>query len=136
MMRPRPAFFASLKTRRVLTSMPDRALIDDHRGIDAAHGADRLADEVGIARRVDHVEPLAGVVEMHDAGFDRVFVGLFFFVEIADARAVIDVRQPVDRAGLRQHPIDQHGLAGRAVSADNDVANVLDLILGHEWSPR
>ena len=33
---------------------------------------------------------------------------------------------------LRQHPIDQRGLAGRAVSANNDVANVLDLILGHE----
>ena len=58
---------------------------DDRRRIDAPHRADRLADEVGIAGRVDHVEVLAGVVEMHHAGFDRVLVMLLFLVEVADA---------------------------------------------------
>ena len=40
---------------------------DDRRRIDAAHRADRLADEIGIAGRVDHMELLAGVLEMHHA---------------------------------------------------------------------
>ena len=71
----------------------------DRRRVDAPHRADRLADEIGIAGRVDHVEVLAGVVEMHHGGFDRVLVVLLFFVEIADARAVVDAGQTLDRAG-------------------------------------
>ena len=70
--------------------MPEWALITIDRGIDRPQGADRLADEVGIAGRVDDVEVLAGVVEVDQARFDRVLVVLFFFVEVADAGAVVD----------------------------------------------
>ena len=55
--------------------LPDAARVDldarvgvdrDHRRVDGPQGADRLADEVGIAGRVDDVEPLAAVIEMDD----------------------------------------------------------------------
>ena len=46
--------------------MPAWALIDDHGRVDAVQRADRLADEVGIAGRVDEFEVLAAVVEMRD----------------------------------------------------------------------
>ena len=99
---------------------------DDRGGIDAPHRADRLADEIGIARRVDQVEVLSSLVEMDDARLDCVFMMLFFFVEVADAGAVLDAGQAIDRAGAGQDFIDQCGLAGRTVSTENNVANLLD----------
>ena len=74
--RPMPAFSASLNTRRVFDFDAAVGVDDDHRRIDAAQRADRLADEVGIAGRVDDVEVFAGVLEVRDARFDRVLVVL------------------------------------------------------------
>ena len=82
-----------------------------HRGIDAAHRADGLADEVGISGRIDDVESLAGMIEMHHAGFDGVFMMFFLFVEIAYAAAVVHADQAVDHARGREHAVDQRGLA-------------------------
>ena len=109
MNRPRPALPASLKTRRVVTPMPLWALIvDDHR-IDGMHGADRLPDEVGVAGRVDRIEPLAVVVEVDHVGLDRVAVHLLFLVEIADARALVDAGR------TRDVPVRERILSKRAV---------------------
>ena len=100
MIRPQPASPASCQTRRVLTLMPAWASIAITRRLDGPQRADRLADEVGIAGRVDHVEPLAGVVEVHDARLDRVLVMLLFFVEVADAGAVVDAGLALHGAGV------------------------------------
>ena len=59
------------------------------------------------------------------ADFDRVLVVLFFFVEIADARAVVDAGRAGDGAGEVQHLIDQRGLAGRAVAAEEQCCGCL-----------
>ena len=83
----------------------------DQRRVDRSQRADRLADEVGIAGRVDDVEPLAGVVEMDDRRLDRMLVVLFFFVEVADAGAVVDARLAADSAGLDEQMIDERCLA-------------------------
>ena len=48
------------------------------------------------------VEVLAGMLEVDERRFDRVLVMLFFFVEVADARAVVDAGGPLDRAGRGQ----------------------------------
>ena len=73
--------------------------VDHDRGrLDRAKRADRLADEIGIAGRVDQIESLAGMVEMDDRRFDRVFVGFFHLVEIADTGAVVNAGRPMDRA--------------------------------------
>ncbi len=105
---------------------------DDGRGVDAAQGFDGLADEVGIARRVDDVKVFAGVIEMGDFGFDRVFVCLFFFVEVADAGAVVDAGRMVDGPGLDQQGVDERRLAGRTVTTKGNVADVLDSLQTHE----
>ena len=45
--------------------------VDDHRRrVHRGQGADRLADKVGIARGVNHLEVLAGVLEVDDGGLD------------------------------------------------------------------
>jgi hypothetical protein len=58
---------------------------DDYCRFDGPQRSDRLADEVGIAGRIDDGERLPAVHEVHEARRDRVFVLLFFFVEIEDA---------------------------------------------------
>ena len=62
-----------------------------------------------------------------------MLVMLFLFVEVADARAVVDARLAAHRAGLHQQVIDQRRLARRAVPANGNVANVLD-VPGHDYS--
>ena len=104
---------------------------DDRRGFDGPQRADRLADEIGIARRVDQIEMLAGVVEMHQGGFDRILVVLFLIVEIAHAGAIVDARRPGDGAGKIQNSVDQRGLSRRAVTAQNHIADIRNVIFRH-----
>ena len=81
-------------------------------------------------------EDLAAMLRLyHDAGFDGVLVLLLFVIEIADAGAVIHAGGASDRAGGGEDFVDQRGLAGRTVSTENEVANLLDGILGHEKCP-
>ncbi len=103
----------------------------DGGGFDGPHRADRLADEIGIARRVDQIEMLAGVVEVHQGRFDRVLVVLFFFVEVADAGAIVDAGRAGHGAGKVQNLVDQRGFARRTVPAKGNVADVGDVVFGH-----
>ena len=111
---------------------PRLGIDDDHRGIDAPQGPNRLADEVGIARRVDGVEPFAGMVEVGHLGLDRVAVRLLFLVEVADARAVVHAGRAGDRSRLRQDAVHQRRLAARFMATESDVADVFDLVHGSE----
>jgi hypothetical protein len=53
---------------------------------------------------------------------------LFFFVKVTDAGAVVHAGVGVDGAGFHEDMIDQSCLAGRAMSYERDVANVLDFL--------
>ena len=108
---------------------------DDHRGVGAVHRADGLADEVGVARRIEHLEVLSSMIEVHELGFDRVLVVLLFRIEVADARPVIDTRMRSDRAGLHQHVVDERCLATPAVTTEYKIANVLNFRFRHCWNP-
>ena len=104
--------------------------LDDHR-VDGVHGADRLSDEVGVAGGVDRIEPLAVVVEVHDVGLDGVVVDLFFLVEVADARAIVDARRTGDRARHGEDLVQEGRFARGTVPAECHVANVCDWNLSH-----
>ena len=108
---------------------------DDRRRVDPVHGSDRLADEVGVTRRIDHLEVLAAMVEMDDLGLDRVLVVLLFRIEVADAGSVVHTRMSVDRAGLDQHVVDERRLATPAMSTEHKIANVLNVRFRHCWNP-
>ncbi len=112
----------------------DAGLGVDHDGrrIDPPQGPDGLADEIGVARGVEHVEVLAGVVEKHRFGFDGVAVRSFFLVEIADAGPLIHAGRPVHHAGEGQHAIDQGRLARGLVAAQGQIADGLDRVGWHE----
>ena len=129
--RPRPAL-PGLGEHPAGVDFDARLGVDhDRRRIHAAQGPDRLADEVGIARRVDHVELLAGVVEMDDVAS---IVYLCCFSSSSKSQMLVPsstlagrLTAPVRSAGL----VDQRGLAGRAVAAEGDVADVCDWVLRH-----
>ena len=67
--------------------------IDDDDGrVHTVHGSDRLANEVGITRRIDHLKELAAVFEMNHLRLDRVLVVFLFRIEVADAGSVVHAR--------------------------------------------
>jgi hypothetical protein len=80
-------------------------------GFRGSQCADCLADQIRIPRRVDDIEPLASVVEVNDRSFDGVFVVFLLFVEVANARAVVDAGLAADGARFHQQIIDQRGFA-------------------------
>ena len=100
--------------------------LDDDR-IDGMDGADRLADEIGVAGRINGIEPLAAVVEMDDVRLDAMVVDPLFLVEIADARAVVNACRAGDRAGHGEDFVQKGRFSGGAVSGECHVANVLRL---------
>ncbi len=126
MKRPTPALPASLNTRRVVTPMPLWALISMTTRIDGVDGADRLADEIGVAGRVDGVEPLAAVVEMDDVRLDAMVVDPLLLVEIADAGALVDACRAGDGAGHGEDFVQKGRFSGCAVTGECHVANVCD----------
>jgi hypothetical protein len=98
----------------------------DDRVFDGAQRADRLANQVWITGRIDHVEMQARVIEMNDRGLDRMPVVLFLFIEIADARAVVDARLTGHGARFHKQMINERSFAGRPMSTNCDVANLFD----------
>jgi hypothetical protein len=90
------------------------------------YGADGLADKIGIAGRVDGVEPFAAVVEVDDVRLDAVVMVPLLLVEIADARAVVNVRRASDRARHIKNLVQESRFSGRAVSGKCHVANICD----------
>ena len=126
-MRPKPGV-ARFLPRAPRVDLDAGVGVDrDQRRVDRPQSADRLADEIRVARRVDDVESFAGMIEVNDRRFDRMLVMLFFFVEVADAGAVIDAGLAAHGARLHQQMVDERGLARRAVSTNRDVANILDV---------
>ncbi len=107
----------------------------DGRRVDGLHRPQHLGDEIGIAGRVDQIEVLASVIEMHQRRLQRVLVDLLFVVKIADARPIGDACRTFDRSGARQDGISQRGLSGRSMATKHYVANILDLAWGHAGFP-
>ena len=86
-------------------------------------GAD-VADEVGVARRVEQVHLRAVELERRERERHRDPAPLLLGVEVADRRAVLDLAQAGDRPGGEQEGLGQRRLAGATVAHEGDVADV------------
>ena len=130
------ARLASLRKDAPRVDLDARLGIEDNgRRVHPVHGSDRLADEVGITRCVDHLEVLAAVFEMNDLRLDRVLVVFLFRIEVADARSIIHARMRVDRTRPGEKMVDERRLATSAVPANHEIANVLNVRFRHCWDP-
>ena len=90
MIRPSPSRPASWKIRRVLTSMPEGAETVDDDVLDGGQGAQGVADEVGIAGRVDQVDLLARPLEVEQVAVDGEVPAFLLVVDVGEAGPVVD----------------------------------------------
>src|SRR5204863_112143 len=122
----------------------------------------RLDDGVEqlLAVLVDQVDLAALPLEMAERGGQRHLPLVLVVVPVAGRIAGLDRAEPVDRAGLEEHRLDERGLTRRAVADDGDVADLSgldghlaglllgsvarsilslrfprDLVRGHGWGP-
>ncbi len=75
-------------------------------------------------------------VDVAEGGLQGHPALLFVFVPVADRRAGLDRSEPVRRAGLEQHRLDQRRLSRPAVTDDGDVANLPGLDRHEALPPR
>ena len=99
----------------------DRVDEQQHR-VDHAHHALDLAAEVGVARRVDELDPHALVLDRRVLGVDRD--AALALEVLAVHRALLDLLVDAEGAGLAQESIEQRRLAVIDVRNDGEVADV------------
>ena len=75
--------------------------------VDAGKSCDGLSDEIGIARRIDHMKVLFGELEVCRLGLDRVLVIFLFLIEVTNAGAFIDTMTTLDGTGHCQEFVDE-----------------------------
>ena len=103
------------------------------RAVEHAHRPLDLDREVDVARRVDDVDPVLGVVALHplpEAGGggrrDRDAALALLLHPVHDGRAVVDLAHLVGDAGVEQDALGGRGLTGINVRTDADVAIPFD----------
>ncbi len=118
-----------------LLEQPARVDLDPRRSrdghdhvFDGRQRTEGIADEVGIAGRVDQVDLLAGPGEMPQVAVDREMPAFLFFVDVEGAGAVVDRALAAGRAGGEKQGVGKAGLARRPMSSEGDVADIGDVI--------
>jgi len=106
----------------------DRAFSDAQRGLG-------VAQEVREARRVDDVDLGLLPLGVGEAGGQGVLAGDFFFVEVGDRGAFVDLPQPVDGARHEQHRRHQLCFAASTVPDHRDVPDGSGIIDLHKGNP-
>ena len=103
---------------------------DDERGVGDLQRRARVAQEVADAGRVDQVDLVLVPFGVGEAGRQRVLAGDLLFVEIGDRRAVVDLAESVDHAGVGEDGRGELRLARSGVTDERDVSDaggVVDL---------
>ena len=107
---------------------------DDERALDHAQCSDRVAAEARVARGVDQVDLAALPLAVAERGGQRHLPALLVLVPVGGRRPLLDGAEPIDRAGLEQHRLDERGLPRAAVADDGDVADLPWFDCGHAAS--
>ena len=114
---------------------PHDAADRDERALHDVQRRDRVALEARLAGRVDQVDLPALPLEVAQRRRDRHLALLLVVVPVGDGRALLDDAEPVRRACLEEHCLDERGLAGASVTDDGDVADLSGLDCGHAGAP-
>ena len=103
---------------------------DDHRGVGDVQRRARVGEEIAHAGRVDQIDLLLVPFGVGDARRERVLARDLFFVEVGHRRAVVDLPEAIDHAGIAEDGGGELGFAGSAVPDEGDVSDaggVVDL---------
>src|SRR5436189_915343 len=99
----------------------------DERSLDDPQRGDHVALEAWVAGRVDQVDLAALPLEMAERRGQRHLPLVLVVVPVAGRIAGLDRAEPVDRAGLEEHRLDERALSRRTVADDGDVADLSGL---------
>ena len=97
---------------------------DEQREVGGLERGGDVADEVGVAGRVEQVDLVAVELERRERERHRDPAALLLGIEVADGRAVLDPAQAGDRAGDEEQRLGQRRLPGAAVPDEGDVADL------------
>ena len=113
--------------------MPGRSRNGHHHVFDGGQGTQGVADEVGVAGRVDQVDLLAGPGEMPQVAVDREMPAFLFFVDVEVAGAVVDRALAAGRAGGEKQGVGKTRLTRRPMTSEGDVPDIVHVISrGHD----
>ena len=112
----------------MLTSIPDGSGDGQDHVFDGRQRAQGIADEVGIAGRVDQVDLLAVPGQMPEVAVDREMPALLLVVDVEGAGAVVHRALAAGGAGGEEQGVGKAGLARRPMSSQGDVADIGDVI--------
>ena len=96
----------------------------EERGLRRGEPCHDLGREIGVAGRVDQLDPRALVLEAGDREGQRLLALLLLGLVVQAGRAVVDAAEPGDRAGVEEKPLGQRRLAGAGVGGQDDAAEV------------
>ena len=104
---------------------------DDDGRVGCIHGLDGLADEVGIARRIEEVQLAVAPFAGRELRLHRQMALLFLWAGIEQARAVIDAAAALRRARVEEGIVEEARLAAVAVPEKDDIPEILALKFFH-----
>ncbi len=90
-----------------------------------------LADKIGIPRAIEHIDFPALPIEVHQRRQDGDLALLFALMIVRYGGTCGNAAEPVDDARAGQHGLAEHGLAGRSMAYERNVANFARLIVFH-----
>src|SRR2546421_2923689 len=99
----------------------------NERALDYPERGDHVALETGVARGVDQVDLAALPLDVAEGSRQRHLAVVLVVVPVAGRATGLDRAEPVDRAGLEEHRLDQRRLARGAVADDGNVADLSGL---------
>ena len=134
-MRGRPELGGRLPEPDRLHLGPGHRAHHEHREVGHPQRRQRLALEVGVARRVEEVDAVALPHDRGQRQRQRLAAPLLLGLAVAHRRAVLDPAEPRHEAGLEQHGLGQRGLAGAAVADQRHVADPFGRDHFHEPTP-
>jgi hypothetical protein len=108
---------------------------DEDRGLGDTQRGARVTQEVGEPGCIDDVDFGLLPFRVGEAGRQGVLAGDFFFIEVGDGGAVIDLAQPVHRACHEQHRRHQLSLSASAVSDDGHITDGRGVVDLHRGNP-
>ena len=106
--------------------------VDHHRGgVGRGQRHQGATAQVGQARGVEQVDPVAGPLQVDQRRVQRVAHRLFLRVEVGDRVAALHAAGCADLAGGGEQGLDQGGLAAAGVAEEGQVADVVNRAGGH-----
>src|SRR5262249_13110940 len=95
-----------------------------------------VADEVGVAGRIEHVDLDVAPLDRRHRERNADALLRLLGLEVADGVPVLDGAHPGGGAGGEQHRLEERGLARAAVPYQQDVTDVLGLVRLHHAPDR